>query len=368
MNTWLITLLIAAGLWLFAAPYLGIGGGIVTVGAFVFAVLCIMKWFRPTSKFVSALPLAPKFAGILGVIILLGGILMAGWFSAYTAGLNLNLGSITGTPQASTQTANCYLATAPNLSVAFVDDITKASVNTNYAYRKVGTEAWTTGNGASASISGDVGSSWEVWVSPDNTSYYGNSGTFKIPCESYPKGEVRVGAVATAGSTTFAVKSPDDTANAAATPYDASANDKKNFKVTMSGVYQKYVGDPFASPSAMIACKYNTSTISAITAMSIDGGALPSVAVPTTQSAAAGFAYTGYQIPSLKSNGDYVFKLYVEFSADPAATSGNTTCFIDDTSVYYDGNVNLYKTGFVDEANAALGLGATVTNFTIYQK
>lgn len=365
MNAWLITLLIAVALWLFVAPYLGIGGSLLTVGAFVFSVLCLMKWFRPTSKFVSALPLTPKFAGILGVVILVGGILMAGWFSSYLGGLNLSLGSLGGTPQAATQTANCYLATAPTVTVTFPDKITGSAITTNYAYRKVGTTAWTTGNGASASITADVGSKWEIKAAPDNATYYGDETVVTVPCESYPKAEVPVGTIATSG-VVFAVKSPDDTANAAATGYDLSANDKKTFKVTMSGVYQKYVGSPFCG-GGYVACRYNSTEFTGISYQDVNGASLGTFSPPDTIPGLTGFSKSGAIIPALAGNGDYVYKLYVEAGSGYDAAP-NVTCFVDDFQLYYDGNDNGYKCGAVDETNAGIGLTATETNFTVYVK
>lgn len=104
MKNWLVLVIIAAIIWLFLAPIFGITGSTLTVGLFTVSILFIMKYFKFTSKYVSAIPFSPKFAGIIGICLLVFGMFSYGWFSQWIP-LTLNIASAGGATYGTTYPA-----------------------------------------------------------------------------------------------------------------------------------------------------------------------------------------------------------------------------------------------------------------------
>jgi len=123
ISKWLVLLLIVAGVWLFLAPTLSITGSTFTVLLFTFSILLLLKWFKPTSKFVSAIPIVPKWAGIIGIVILLFGIFSYGWFSFLGLQQMFPTGAITTIPGAVTPAGTVTTCAAMRQGGTISDDI-----------------------------------------------------------------------------------------------------------------------------------------------------------------------------------------------------------------------------------------------------
>ena len=83
MKNYIILAIIAAITWLFLAPILGITGSTLTLALFTISILFLLKYFSFTRKFVAAIPITPKFAGIIGLILLVFGMFSYGWFAQW---------------------------------------------------------------------------------------------------------------------------------------------------------------------------------------------------------------------------------------------------------------------------------------------
>jgi len=124
ISKWLVLLLIVAGVWFILAPTIGITGSTLTVALFTFSILLLLKWFKPTSKFVSAIPIMPKWAGIIGIVILLFGIFSYGWFSFLGLQKMFPTGAITAIPTgAVTPTGTAATCAAMRNGGTISDDI-----------------------------------------------------------------------------------------------------------------------------------------------------------------------------------------------------------------------------------------------------
>lgn len=378
MNKWIIFAVIVGLLWFVVMPYLGIPATFtVPTFAFLLAFLFILKGFPQTNKYVPTfLPFSSKMHLLLGVGILILGISMFGWFASFgvpnvlgSIGLG-NIGGTTPTGTVQTQTGNCYLATAPSLTVLFNDELSGASAAglTNYAYRRTGTSTWTTGTGSSASISGDPGSKWEFIVAPDNTTYYGNQATFTVPCESYPRVEIKTAAIANPGDTAALswAYNTDGTVNKAGAEQAMGASATYTLPFRIEGTYQKAVGSPYAPYGLIATCKYNTTTTSQFYVQDSSGNTYPTAPTPASVAGASGFALGSFYMPKIEGSTTYSGKIYIKTSAtQPDVLAGNYTCFFDDLQLYYDSNDNTYKFGAVDETNSGVGMTKNELNFTI---
>jgi hypothetical protein len=274
-----------------------------------------------------------------------------------------------GTPSNQQNQQGCYLATAPSETVMFTNKATGASASDyiNYAYRKSGTSAWTTGVAKTVSITADPGSVVEFALAPDNTTNYGQLTTFTVPCQSYPTAEVFFGTIDTPASVTKTVHNTDGSVNSGAAPDAMAASDMHTIPVTVTGSFQKYIGTPFSPKDNVISCRYASANFTTVKVQDTSGITYQTSPSPSTLVSAAGFVFESYYMPLVASNSPANFQVFVQASATaPTFESGNVTCFIADEQLYYDSNDNLYKYGVVDETNSGIGYGSNLLNFTIF--
>jgi len=264
----------------------------------------------------------------------------------------------------------CTSNTQPSLTFSVANAYTGVAITgLNIRYRVLGSEAWTTTT-SPATITGSAGQTFEIGVGDENTTDNGLTTIYTMPCESYPKTEVKVAPIATASSVSTTIWNPDGTVNANGTnALDMAAGDIKNFKLQLTGQYQKDWGDVAAGENSnVLVCFANKTVIS-------------NMVIPSLQT--AGFvpseAYVGindtyaFKFPIVKSSGDTpVYTMTVTASSSTAPTGGgdqndaNIVCNIYDSGLYLDGTyTNKLAYGVQDENRADHSGSASEVEFTV---
>jgi hypothetical protein len=220
-------------------------------------------------------------------------------------------------------------------------------------YRIKGQRGWTTAT-FPATITGSPGTEYEFAIGVENSSLVSVVDTYKMPCEPYPKKELLSATIATPSSVSVTVKSPDGTANANSTAYDATAGDVRGFKFQVTGQYQRDYGSAptgVSSPNVLV-CVANSTAVSSI---SIEG-LTPTNFVPNNATKVAGTSNSSlaWNFPIIGSN--WVSPEYiatVTFSGSAGVISGvgateagrnvDIDCYLYDYGLYrdstYTGNI-----------------------------
>jgi hypothetical protein len=266
----------------------------------------------------------------------------------------------------------CTSNTQPSLTYSAANSYTGAAVqgaSGALRYRILGSETWTQTT-LPATITGSAGQVLEMGVLDENTTWNGVTDVYTMPCESYPKREVKVSPIATATSVTATIWNPDGTVNSNGTnALNMAAGDIKNFKLQLTGVYQSDWGDVSAGENSNImVCFANKSSISNLVIPSLQSaGFVPSTAYVGTNDTYA------FKVPIIKSNQDTpVYTMTVTASSSVTPTGGpvqdsdDIVCDIYDSGLYLDGTyTNKLGFGVQDENRADHSGSASEVNFKV---
>lgn len=262
----------------------------------------------------------------------------------------------------------CQSTTSPNLTVLVQDKYSHSATAVNYAYRVNG-GTWTTGNGASISISGNPGALVDIELAPDNTSYYGESTYgYVMPCSETPQFVMEVATVATTSMTSL-VWNDDGTPNSATVAQALGAGENPNLELKLKGEKDKDYGDPFDGEYNVLVCPFNKTTFDDMTI----SGLTEADGIPDQVDLTSGYSYKAWEVPILSSNTQnngqglvYTITLDTDDTNQPTILD-NITCTLYDAQTYWDGTsgVSKYLTGVEDETNTDVGISSE-ESFTIY--